>query len=106
MESGTVYDLLIRGGRVIDPKNGIDRVVDVAISGRSVARVAPDLDPADAARVVDADPYETSFRVRRGNGFDGKRDGLRVALAISWRASATSKHLASVFSTEARNVIG
>ena len=27
------YDLLLKGGHVIDPKNGIDRVMDVAIAG-------------------------------------------------------------------------
>ena len=50
----TAWDLLISGGRVIDPKSGIDREMDVAISGRTIARVAPDLDPASATRVVDA----------------------------------------------------
>jgi dihydroorotase len=50
-EPGPRYDLLIQGGHVIDPKNGIDGVRDVAIWGGRVAEVAPDL-PADRARVV------------------------------------------------------
>lgn len=48
------YDLLLRGGHVIDPKNGISAVRDVAVRGGKVAAVAPRLDPARAAKVVDA----------------------------------------------------
>lgn len=45
------FDLLIRGGHVIDPRNGIDGVRDVAVWGGKVARVAPEI-AADRARVV------------------------------------------------------
>jgi dihydroorotase len=48
------YDLLIRGGHVIDPKNGIDRISDVAIADGKIAQVAADIPAADAATVVDA----------------------------------------------------
>jgi dihydroorotase len=48
---GPRYDLLIQGGHVIDPRNGIDGVRDVAIWGGKIACVAPDL-PADRARVI------------------------------------------------------
>lgn len=45
--------LLIKGGHVIDPANGVDSVMDVLVSDGRVARVARDLDsPAD--RVIDA----------------------------------------------------
>src|SRR5579883_2768491 len=49
-----MYDLLIRGGEVIDPAN--DRVgrLDVAVSDGVIAAVGPDLPVEDAARVVDA----------------------------------------------------
>ncbi|MCX6625935.1 MAG: amidohydrolase/deacetylase family metallohydrolase, partial [Acidobacteria bacterium] len=47
------YDLLLKGGHVIDPKNGISRVLDVAIAGGKIARVAPDIGPGDATRVAD-----------------------------------------------------
>ena len=47
----TRYDLLLKGGRVIDPKNGIDKVMDVAVSNRRIAAVAADI-PARDARVV------------------------------------------------------
>jgi dihydroorotase len=48
------YDLLLKGGHAIDPKNGIDRVMDVAISGGKIARVAAGVDPGEAKQTVDA----------------------------------------------------
>lgn len=48
------YDLLLKGGHVIDPRNGIDAVLDVAIAGGKVARVAPGIPAGDAKAVVDA----------------------------------------------------
>ena len=50
----TQFDLLLKGGYVIDPANNINQVMDVAVSGKRIAAVAPDLDPKLAARVVDA----------------------------------------------------
>jgi dihydroorotase len=47
------YDLLIRGGRVIDPSTGLDAVSDIAISGGRIAAVAPNI-VADAAETIDA----------------------------------------------------
>jgi len=46
------YDLLLKGGRVIDPKNGIDRESDVAVRDGRIAAVAPDLDPARAKQTI------------------------------------------------------
>ena len=34
------YDLVLRGGRVIDPANNIDRAMDVAVAGDRIAAVA------------------------------------------------------------------
>jgi dihydroorotase len=48
------YDLLIQGGHVIDPKNGIDGVRDVAVWGGKIARVAAGIPAAKAAVVVPA----------------------------------------------------
>ncbi|MGA2270896.1 MAG: amidohydrolase/deacetylase family metallohydrolase [Bryobacteraceae bacterium] len=50
--SQPAYDLLLQGGHVIDPKNGISAVRDVAIKDGSVAAVAEHLDPAAALKVV------------------------------------------------------
>jgi len=46
------YDLLLDNGHVIDPKNNIDRVMDVAVADGKVALVAPAIQPSDARRVV------------------------------------------------------
>jgi dihydroorotase len=47
------YDLLLDGGHLFDSRNGIDAPMDVAVSGGVVARVAADISPAEAARVID-----------------------------------------------------
>ena len=48
------YDLLIKGGHVIDAANGIDEVMDVGIAGRVVAGVAKDIPESAGRRVIDA----------------------------------------------------
>ncbi len=47
-------DLLIRGGHVIDPKNGIDTVMDVAIDEGRILAVAPNLSQDSVFRVIEA----------------------------------------------------
>src|SRR5215510_11208804 len=46
------YDLLLKGGHVIDGKNKISAIRDVAISGGKIAEVAARIDPAKAHKVV------------------------------------------------------
>ena len=36
-------DLVLRGGRVIDPANSIDGINDVAIGGGKIVQVAPNI---------------------------------------------------------------
>src|SRR5262245_47174688 len=48
------YDLVIKGGRVLDPSRRVDRVADVAIEGGRVRTIQPDIASADAADVLDA----------------------------------------------------
>ena len=48
------YDLLIKGGRVIDPSRRLDAVRDVAITGGRIAAVDANLAAADAASTLDA----------------------------------------------------
>src|SRR5262245_10054469 len=48
------YDLLLKGGHVIDARNNISAVRDVAIAGGKIAAVAASISPADALKVVDA----------------------------------------------------
>ncbi|MBM3754614.1 MAG: amidohydrolase/deacetylase family metallohydrolase [Acidobacteria bacterium] len=48
------YEILIKGGRVIDPANNIDGVRDVAVANGKIARVAANIAPSEAKTVVDA----------------------------------------------------
>jgi dihydroorotase len=48
------YDLVVRGGEVIDPKNHLYRVADVAIRDHKIAAIAPNLANYEAGRVIDA----------------------------------------------------
>ena len=47
------YDLVLKGGHVIDPKNGIDAVRDVAIKDHKIAEVAEHIQAGAGAKVVD-----------------------------------------------------
>ena len=49
----TKYDLILRGGHVIDPRNNVNALQDVAIAGGKIAAIAPKID-APAAAIVDA----------------------------------------------------
>jgi dihydroorotase len=47
------YDLVIKGGRVIDPSMGLDAMRDIAISGGKIAAIEPSI-AADATETIDA----------------------------------------------------
>ncbi|HVT69144.1 MAG TPA: amidohydrolase family protein [Trebonia sp.] len=47
------YDLLIKGGHVLDPGQGLDGQLDIAVSGGKIARIAADIPAADAGRVLE-----------------------------------------------------
>jgi dihydroorotase len=46
------YDLVLKGGHVIDPKNKLDGVMDVAISEGKIARVASGIPASEARKTV------------------------------------------------------
>lgn len=48
------YDLLFKGGHVLDPANNVDAVLDVAVAAGKVAAVAKDISAAQAKKVIDA----------------------------------------------------
>jgi dihydroorotase len=52
--SGQTYDLLLQGGHVIDARNGISAVRDVAIRNGAIAAVGTHLDPQSAVKTVNA----------------------------------------------------
>ena len=51
--SAVKYDLVIKGGRVIDPSRKLDAIRDVAITGDRIAAVGANIS-ADSAKVIDA----------------------------------------------------
>ncbi len=46
------YELLLKGGRVIDPSQSFNAVADVAIAGGRIAAIAQAIDPQEATRTV------------------------------------------------------
>lgn len=51
--SNSPYDLLLRGGHAIDPKNRLSAVRDVAIHNGKIAAVAEHIDPSLALKAID-----------------------------------------------------
>src|SRR3989442_2360907 len=47
------YELLLRGGHLIDPRNNISATRDVAIAAGKIAAVAPQINPAEASKTID-----------------------------------------------------
>jgi dihydroorotase len=48
-----MYDLVLKGGRVVDPASGLDGVLDVAVENGKIARVAAGIAATEAARVIE-----------------------------------------------------
>ncbi len=48
------YDLLLKGGHVVDPANHLDAVMDVAVSKDKIAAVEKDIPASQAGKVVNA----------------------------------------------------
>ncbi|HEY1304159.1 MAG TPA: amidohydrolase family protein [Vicinamibacterales bacterium] len=78
------YDVIIRGGRVIDPSARLDAARDVAIAGGRIALVAPSI-KADAVETIDAHgklvvPGLIDIHTHAGRSADGPpmilRDGV------------------------------
>ena len=47
------YDLVLHGGHVIDPRNGINAVRDVGIAAGRISAVAPQIAASDASKTID-----------------------------------------------------
>jgi dihydroorotase len=48
------YDLLIKGGEVLDPGQGLRGAMDVAVLGGEIAAIEPEIATGDAQQVIDA----------------------------------------------------
>ncbi|MEP7374304.1 MAG: amidohydrolase/deacetylase family metallohydrolase [Chitinophagaceae bacterium] len=46
-------DILLKGGHVIDPKNKIDAIMDVAVAGGKISQVASNIPATTAKKVID-----------------------------------------------------
>lgn len=49
-----MHDLLVKGGRVIDPSQKADGLMDVAVSGGRISGIGPEIPCREAQKVVDA----------------------------------------------------
>jgi dihydroorotase len=47
------YELLVKGGHVLDPGEGLDGPLDVAIAGGKIGRIAADIPTDEATRVIE-----------------------------------------------------
>lgn len=52
--SSQTYSILIKGGYLIDPKNNLNEMMDVAIQDGKIAKVAKNIEAASAKLVIDA----------------------------------------------------
>jgi dihydroorotase len=93
------YDLLIKGGHVIDGRNGIDAVRDVAIKAGRIAAVAADIPSAQATKTVDAaglyvtpglvDIHVHGYHGEKGTAYAGGPLGVPID-AFSLRSCVTT----------------
>ncbi len=76
------YELLLKGGHVIDPKNNVNQPMDVAVAGGKIARVAANIPPGEAAKIIDVSGLfvtpglvDTHVHVYAGTGMKGAYSG-------------------------------
>jgi len=99
------YDLLLKGGHLIDARNHLSEVRDVAIRDGRVAEVARSIDPAKAGKVVDVSGFyvtpglvDIHVHVYAGTGrrnvYDGDNsqypDGFTFRVGVTTVADAGS----------------
>ncbi len=48
------YDIVIKGGHIIDPVNHIDQIMDLGIKGNKIAAVKKNIETSHAKKVIDA----------------------------------------------------
>ena len=48
-----MYDLLLKGGTVVDPSTGLDGVYDIAVQGPMISHIDPDIPTVEAVRTIE-----------------------------------------------------
>lgn len=86
------YTIVIKNGHIIDPKNNINEVMDVAITGNKIVRVAKNIDASSAKQVVDAKGlYVTPGLVDiHSHNFHSMRNGDPVPDGFTFRSGITT----------------
>jgi dihydroorotase len=76
------FDVLLKGGRVIDPRNTIDAVMDVGILGHQIAAIEKNIDASKTDKVLDVTGLivtpglvDIHTHVYAGTGLRGAYDG-------------------------------
>ena len=87
------WDIVLRGGRVIDPESGLDAIADVAIAGDRLAGIGPGLGPARAetdvtglvvtAGFVDLHSHVNTVAGLRLQALDGVTTALELEAGVS-----------------------
>jgi dihydroorotase len=93
-------DILLKGGHVIDPKNKIDGIMDVAIGGGKILLVSADIPVANAKKVIDVSGLfvtpgiiDMHVHVYSGNDLDAYIANGQTSVppdAFSFRAGVTT----------------
>ena len=86
------YNLVIKGGHVIDPKNNINEVMDIAITGDKIVQVAKNIEAKSAKQVVHASGlYVTPGLIDiHSHNFNGMRAGDPVPDGFTFRSGITT----------------
>ena len=85
-----MYDLLLKGGTVIDPAQNLNAPRDIAVQNGKIAQIAPDIPADEAARVIDAkgkivtpgliDLHTHVYDGVNGNGVNADLGGVRAGV--------------------------
>ena len=58
-----MYDLLLTGGTVIDPSQGLNARRDIAVQNGAIARIDPSIARSEASRVLDIPVGTVKWRI-------------------------------------------
>lgn len=113
--SAAAFECVIRGGRVIDPETGLDRITDVGLRGGQIAAIgdglAPGTEEIDATGLivapgfVDIHAHGQSLAADRMQAFDGVTTALELevgALPVAgWYAAQAERRRLCNYGTSA-----